>query len=66
MQKKSNPSLFHQTAYFIALIYGGYLGYQIGGEYGGVILAIFLALIGAVGASTLVGFIAVKIFGYEP
>ena len=66
MQEQGKPSSLHQISYIAALIFGGVAGYRIGNEFGGIVLGIIGAAILAVLCSTIVGAIAIKLFGYKP
>ena len=59
------PSLMHQSFYILGIIFGTILGYRIGIHLG-VISAIIFVIIGGILGSSIVAFIAVKVFGYRP
>jgi uncharacterized membrane protein YeaQ/YmgE (transglycosylase-associated protein family) len=66
MEHEARPGKLHQIAYLTALLLGGWLGYRLGNEFSGFVLGIVGAVLGALVCSTLVGFIAMKVFGYKP
>lgn len=65
MGQGGKPSVFHMTAYLIALAVGGKYGWLYGYEIGEIVLAIVFGIGGALIAATMVGVIA-SLFGYRP
>ena len=62
----NKPGIFHQTMYVVGLVLGGVFGYRFGNQMSGALLGVVFAIIGAITCSSLVGYVAVKIFGYKP
>jgi hypothetical protein len=63
--EKGKLGLLHMAAYLAALYFGGRLGWEFGSGYG-TIHGVVGAILGAVVCSTLVGTVAIKLFGYKP
>ena len=63
---QAKPSFLHKVFYILAILIGADLGWRIGINLDSTLLSIIFAIIGAVVISSLVGFIAMKIFNYKP
>ena len=60
------PSFLHKVFYFLALLIGADAGFILGKKFDGVLLGVLLAIVGAIVLSTLIGYIAINVFGYKP
>ncbi len=60
-----NPSRLHKFFYVLSIAQGAIFGYKLGIDFG-VLIGLLFAIVGAVALSTLVGFVAIKMFGYKP
>lgn len=62
---EGKPSTFHLAFYLVAILLGGRYGWVIGNNLWGIEWGIIFAVIGSALCSTLVGVIAVNIFGFK-
>ena len=64
MEQHGKAGIVHIAAYLLAVILGGKYGWLFGSEYG-VIVGVISAIVSAVVCTTIVGAIAIKLFGYK-